>query len=807
MYRFLSILFLLFSSFGIYGQLATQVRTATDVVQNVLLGDPNITVTNINYQGSPKALGSFTSTNTNLGLNTGIVMTTGTIENTFGLGVPQGPHGPNNVPDGGVDNGYGGYPLLTTIVGRQTFNASVLSFDFSTCSDSIEFRYVFGSEEYPEYVGSQFNDVFGFFISGPGFNGQQNIARLPNGSIVAINTVNNGNNQPAPGVNPAPATNPQYFVWNGNGSQAPYNLSNMYIQYDGFTKVLTAKAKIQCNETYRLTLAIADVGDGILDSGIFLEAKSFKANDPIKISHTVSSQLYDSPNILSEPCTEVTLRFERTACNLNTPVNIQVVKTGSATNGIDYTNIPNTITLPAGQQVYEYRFSTINDNIPEGDETLNLLFKYVDNCGDQREKNIDFIIRDLTPIDLELEANDMKCPGDKVIIRPRLSNTNSRLIYEWSTGETSQTITVSPTQNTTYTLRLKDECNNLLAIANYTVVFPDALPLEIILPPDIVEICPFMDHTIEGESTGGYGGESYSWYNENNQAISRTNTANIRPEFSTIFIFEAKDQCGMIARDTLNYTVTSPPLIVDFPPFPEICPGDSIELTSIVTGGYGQYYYLWPHSGETTPSVWVNPLVTTSYPLEVSDECQTFVKKKSATVTVIKPTADFTIAGPAPLFNNLPVQFENLTQNGVTYFWDFGNTQTSTDVHPQIVYQEPGAYTIHLTAWDQKGCVDSTYRWTVIIEEHYIYVPNTFTPDNGRSNNVFKASTVNVSNLNIVIYNRWGELVFESDDVLFEWDGSYKGEVVPDGTYSYKIKYLARSGWEETITGHVNVLR
>lgn len=802
MHKYLSIFIILLTSLGAHGQLVTQVRSATDLIQNVLLGDPNIIVSNITYQGSPAAVGSFTATNTNLGISTGIVMTTGTVLNNG-----FGPQGPNNKPDSGYDNGTPGYQLLTNIVGRQTYNATVISFDFQTCSDSIEFRYVFGSEEYPEYVGSQFNDVFGFFISGPGFNGQQNIARLPNGSIVAINSVNNGNNQPAQGVNPAPATNPQYFEWNGNGNEPPYNLSNLKIQYDGFTKVLTAKAKIQCNSTYRLTLAVADVGDGLYDSGIFFEAKSFKANDPIKISYSVSSQLYDAPNILSEPCTEVKLKFERTSCNLNTPIDIQVRKTGSALNGIDYTAIPNTITLPAGQQVYEYAFSTINDNLNEGDETINLQFKYLDNCGEEREKELDFIIRDLTPINLVLQADTMKCPGQLVTIRPILSNTNSRLNYEWSTGATSQSISVSPTQNTTYTLTLKDECDNLLATASHTVIFPIAPPLVAIVPTDIVEICPFINHSLVGDASGGYGGTTYRWINQNNQTISPIKTVNISPETTTIFILEVKDQCGLTSRDTLNYTVTSPPLIIQFPPIPEICPGDSIELIPVVTGGYGQYYYKWSNSLETTPTLWVKPQTTSTYTVSVSDECQTFVKTKDATVVVVKPTANFNVQGPGPLFNNFPIQFDNLSINGVTYYWDFGNNQSSTSVHPQTVYEQPGTYTINLIAWDQKGCVDSTYKWTVIIEEHYIYVPNTFTPDKGRFNPTFKASTVNVNTLEISIYNRWGEKVFESDDVNFEWDGTYKDVVVPDGSYSYKLHYVARSGWKETITGHVNVLR
>ena len=141
-------------------------------------------------------------------------------------------------------------------------DAASLQFDFIPVTNSIKLRFVFASEEYPEFAppeSADFNDVFGFFISGPGISGQQNIAKLANGSIVSINNIN-------------PVTNSSFYINNGNGNQAPYNTSSNYIQYDGFTKVLEAISPVQCGKKYHLVLSIADVGDGVWDSGIFLQA-------------------------------------------------------------------------------------------------------------------------------------------------------------------------------------------------------------------------------------------------------------------------------------------------------------------------------------------------------------------------------------------------------------------------------------------------------------------------------------------------------------------------------------------------------
>jgi gliding motility-associated-like protein len=782
-------------------QLTTVVQDPVSLVQNVLLGDPNITVSNITFQGANRALGRFDATGTNLGITSGIIMTTGNI-----TGNSNGPKGPNNSASAGEDNGTGGYSVLTNIVGNTTHNASVLSFDFQTCSDSIEFRYIFGSEEYPEYVGSQFNDVFGFFISGPGFNGMQNIARLPNGSVVAINNVNNGNTTPAQGVPVTGPSNPQFFVNNGNGSQSPYNQSNIYIQYDGYTKVLTAKAKIECSATYRLTLAIADVGDAFFDSGIFLEAKSFKASDPVKVSYTLSENYFGEPNVLAEPCTHATVKVERTNCNINQPLTLHLSTSGSATNGVDYQTLPSTVTIPAGQTATTFNVTPIYDALAEGTENIGIKFNYTDNCGDPRTKDIELFIRDIEPVSVSLTATELVCPGDKATISSTVSGGKAPYTYSWNTGETTPNIQVDPNNTTTYTVTVKDACIQQPVSASITVSVPPFVPLSINGSSDIVELCPYVPATISGSAAGGFGGYTYQWTSSQGEVLGTQTSQLVSPSQTTTYTITVTDKCGLTASDDVLYTVVSPPLIVVLNPEVEICPGDSVQLTSTVTGGYGQYYYHWPHSGEATPSVWVNPMTTTNYLLVVSDECQTFSVSQMTRVKVVKPTANFEPSSSV-LFNNLDITFANLSSNASTYQWDFGDGNTSTDVHPNNTYIDPGTYIVTLIATDDKGCVDTIRKPIMILEEFYIYVPNTFTPNEDDINEGFSVSMVNIASFKMEIYNRWGQKIVTTNDPYFIWDGTYKGKVVPDGTYSYKISYTARNGMEGKLIGHINVLR
>lgn len=801
MRKIYSILFTCFLASSGFSQLTTVVQDPVSLVQNVLLGDPGITVSNITFQGAPSALGRFNAPNTNLGIQSGIIMTTGTILNNS-----NGPLGPNNSASAGTDNGYPGYGVLSNIVGNTTYNASVLAFDFQTCSDSIEFRYVFGSEEYPEYVGSQFNDVFGFFISGPGFAGQQNIARLPNGAVVAINSVNNGNNAPAQGVPVTGPSNPQYFVGNGNGTQTPFNQSNLYIQYDGFTRVLTAKAKIQCNATYRLTLAIADVGDGVWDSGIFLEANSFKANDPLKVTYTVNNPV--GTNVLSEACSDAKIRLTRTDCAINTPLTLNVAMSGDATNGVDYQTIPSTVTIPAGALFTEIDLIPILDALSEGTENVFFTFNYLDNCGDQRSQTLELFIRDTEPMTIELTASEAFCPGEDIALTSTVTGGGQPYTYAWNTGETTANITVNPLTTTTYTLTVVDECIQQPITQSITVNIPVFTPIVMTGSADIVEVCPYIPATINGSATGGFGGFTYQWTSNHGETLGTNTSQLVTPSQTTVYTITATDACGLQETYDITYTITSPPLIVTLNPDVEICPGDSVQLTSIVTGGYGQYYYHWPHSGETTPDVWVNPMTSTNYMLVVSDECQTFSVAEMVRVIVVKPTANFAMISSVP-FNNLDLTFQNLSINADTYEWDFGDGWTSTLVHPNHMYVDPGDYVVTLIATDAKGCKDTIQKVITIQEEYYIYIPNTFTPDNGegRINEFFEVKTINIEELKIVVFNRWGEKIFISESVNFKWDGTHSGKAVPDGTYTYKVDFVTRRGIEGKLNGHVNVLR
>ncbi len=802
---------LLWTSFNVSAQLVTSAQGPQALVQNVLVGS-GVTVSNINYSGAPQAIGYFNSQNANVGLTEGLIMTTGTIHNTG-----AGPHGPNNQASSGYDNGRPGYGLLTNLTnGGSTHNAAVLEFDFVPYADYVEFRYVFGSEEYPEYVCTPFNDVFGFFISGPGIGGLQNIAKIPGtNSPVAINTVNSGSAGSVSQVNPQHCSsqdpnwqsNSIYYRANGNGNQSPYNSSAQYIQYDGLTTVLTASSNVICGETYHIIIAIADVGDGIYDSGIFLEANSFSSPVFVDVSYQLSSLSFDNDYTMAEGCTDATVTLTRHGEDLSEELTVPIWVTGTATAGIDYSdNIPGSVTFAPGQSQISFTISAFEDGLLEGLETIMIEFGIPDPCGGNENYTIMLAIDDVMPVSVELEDDQVDCPGESVFLTAQPTGGGLGYDYLWSTGETTQTIEVSPDVTTSYTVTVTDNCLNESASATSEVFVPEFGPILLNSTDDIVDPCPYVNYTLTVEAAGGAGTYNYMWYDNFGENYGTSNVQNVQPGFTTTYYVLVEDFCGESALDSVTITITSPPLEPYVLGDTTICLGDSALLTAGATGGFGDYYFYWPHSGETTNQVWVSPRQTSQIYVIVSDDCQTFTVEAFGSIEVQQPIANFLVSS-GTLFEDLPIQFENTTIGGNTYYWEFGDGQTSTVVHPSNTYDEPGTYFISLYAENEIGCRDSITKSIRILPEFYIYVPNTITPNDDGSNDYFSASTINVVSLEVRIFNRWGEELFYSDDKRFQWDGTYNGQPVPDGVYVYKLHYLSINGDDELIYGHVNVLR
>ncbi len=233
--------------------LVTPITSSAEVdnLINSIMGS-GISYSNVTYTGAYIASGTFTG-GTVIGINDGIVLTSGYASNVDSSNSEDGITGNNN-KGGDTD-------LNTLIPGYYTYDATVLEFDFESEGGDLYFNYAFGSDEYNEYTNTSFNDVFGFFLDGT------NIALIPGTSTpVSINNVNGGD--PYGSSN---ASNIDLFNNNDLTDGGPYYA----IEYDGFTDVFTAQFLGLEEGTHHIKLAIADAGDYILDSGVFIQGGSF----------------------------------------------------------------------------------------------------------------------------------------------------------------------------------------------------------------------------------------------------------------------------------------------------------------------------------------------------------------------------------------------------------------------------------------------------------------------------------------------------------------------------------------------------
>ena len=237
----------MFFSVEAVAQLTITPMDSAEAMAQALAG-PGIEISNVQFSGAEYSAGYFTGGYApGNDISEGVILTSGKASYAGASENTSNSKGYNT-------GGSGDSTLGTLIPGYSTYDATVLSFDFVSSGDSAYFNYSFASEEYTEWVGSSYNDVFGFFVNG------ENVALIPDtDTAVSISSVSD-------------VTNSDLFNDNTRqGGEAPYAF-----EYDGFTDVFTAAITgLEAGETYSIMLGIADAGDHIYDSAVFLEAGSF----------------------------------------------------------------------------------------------------------------------------------------------------------------------------------------------------------------------------------------------------------------------------------------------------------------------------------------------------------------------------------------------------------------------------------------------------------------------------------------------------------------------------------------------------
>ncbi len=324
-------------------------------------------------------------------------------------------------------------------------------------------------------------------------------------------------------------------------------------------------------------------------------------------------------------------------------------------------------------------------------------------------------------------------------------------------------------------------------------------------PFPVLSVFSVTDATCNGDSDGSItlntsGGASPYTYTINGGSSQSSNVFSNLP--AGTYTFEVTDNNG--CTSTVNGIINEPNAITinmgaDF----SICVGTQVTINANASGGTGTLTYNW-NVGGSSSTVTETPASTTTYTVTVTDAngCSS---QASQVVTVLPlPVADG-IANPNTGYPPLTVVFNNTSNNGATYTWNFGNglTQTTSGTtNVTTTYTDPGDYVVVLTA--SNGICEDTWTTLIVVIPYdpvEYNIPNIFTPNDDGNNDLFEFDVKNAANVEFTITNRWGNVMYEAEGPNPAWDGKTKaGDMAEDGTYFITYKIVGLNG--EEFTGH-----
>lgn len=558
MRSFLTWVLFLLATTGIRAQLTvTNAAPYNDpawLVQNVLVNQGVAIIPSFPAPATSTQIGYFTASGFTFGIDSGIVMISGNATDIL-------PGAPNSTAFGSTPDAELQDMLNTITPPGSTWpinDKSVIEFDFIATGDSVKFNYIFASYEYSGYTCSNFNDPFGFFLTGYGINGNTgnstvNIAEVPGTNPpvpVAVNTINQGfpsGGYPASNctyANPAYATSATYYVANSGAAN---------VNVTGYTVPLTAKAQVTCGNIYHIKLAVADVSDNALHTAVFLEAKSFS---------TPSIQITAAPNFgntfidtaLVEGCNPAYIEFRKNG-NVGVPMTISWTLSGSAVNGSDYQTLPASITIPAGQVADTLWIHALQDGLTETYENLILTTSnVVTPCYIYPAQVVQIWLRDANPVDptvMVSQGDTVDCPGDAAEIYGVYSGGDGQVNFQWADGVLDSVRTVYPNANTTYEFQVWDECGDTIT-DSVRIYLREYTPMQ--ANPDNVTICPGETTMLSPNYQGGTAPYTFEW-----DSGDTTHTLEVQPAQSAYYPFTVTDECGEIYRDSAYVFVAPKP--------------------------------------------------------------------------------------------------------------------------------------------------------------------------------------------------------------------------------------------------------
>ena len=423
---------------------------------------------------------------------------------------------------------------------------------------------------------------------------------------------------------------------------------------------------------------------------------------------------------------------------------------------------------------------------------------------------------------LTVNPDDTICLGNSITIQATTTGGNSIYTYNWNNNLGNlNSHSVRPNTSTTYTVNVTDE-KGCATIQDSIKITVRDLSQENLQAFSTGNICIGDTTTIFATHDGTFNTYSYSW---NNNAGNSLGPISVSPTSTTTYIINTTDICGSVISDSVEVKVENYPL-VNLPSIIKTgCEPLTVTFEDTLNGVSNNYNYLW-NLGDGETSISKNLIHTYSDPgqynislkITTSGGCESNSASVSQVIVYSNPVASFIMNPEVTDLNSPTVTFTNTSLNTDNVKWDFYDSYFSINNDTIIQFVDTGWFSIKLIAINQFGCIDSTQKRLRINPVYEIKIPNAFTPNKGGgnggffgnndlSNDVFRVHSDLVQTYEMLIFNRWGELIFQTKDVNQGWDGYYLGKLSPQDVYVYKVTVQWLNGQKETKTGNFTLFR
>ena len=392
--------------------------------------------------------------------------------------------------------------------------------------------------------------------------------------------------------------------------------------------------------------------------------------------------------------------------------------------------------------------------------------------------------------------------------------------YNWSHApSTAASQMVNPLASTNYTVQAENEFGCLSPIEDIDVSVLPALTGTV--SPD-QSICPGFSTLLTAEANDGNGGPyNYEWTDDMGNVVSLNQNFLASPNQTTTYTVTMTDNCESTPFALTTVVTVLPLPIVQFSvDEPAKCVPAVFTFSNDTDPSLTDNYYWYFSNGETVMNMTdfeVEFNTAGQYDVQLvvvsPDGCIDSLTRTNYLTVYPKPKANFTYSPAKVTVLNTSVFFQNYSQGATAYDWYFeqGNPGFSWEDNPTSSFPEGevGEYQVELIVTSQFGCKDTAEAFIPVVPEVIVYAPNAFTPDGDEHNNSWRVfiSGISLDNFDLEIYNRWGEILWESHDPEASWDGTYGGKLVEEGTYIWKMRAMdmftdEKFEWE----GHITIL-